>query len=137
MLNDAFESMKKTQYKRNEQKLKLIQINNKIEELKAVSEPNKLIRKELEKTIEQKRVIEEDIGRTDCDENENPATYTTNDLTVKRAINISKITLRFLQLLCENHNPNLQNALRVQLSEDGKQKTNSFNFCSFLSKNLE
>ena len=41
MLSDAFESMKKTQFKRNEQKLKLIQVNNKIEELRGISEPNK------------------------------------------------------------------------------------------------
>jgi hypothetical protein len=90
----------------------LIQVNNKIDELKSISEPTKQIRKELEKTIEQKRVIEEDIKATDCDDSENPAAYTTNDLTVKRALNNSKIILRFLQLLCENHNPNLQNALR-------------------------
>jgi hypothetical protein len=44
---------------------------------------------------------------TDVDENENPASYTTNDLTVFRALSNANVTLRFMQLLCENHNPNL------------------------------
>jgi hypothetical protein len=41
------------------------------------------------------------------DDTENPAAYTTNDLTVFRAISNAKVTMRFLQLLCENHNPSL------------------------------
>lgn len=64
------------------------------------------------KCKEQKRVLEEEIATTECNEDENPATYTTNKLTVKRAINNSQIVLRFMQLLCENHNLNLQNSLR-------------------------
>ena len=92
---------------------------------------------ERNKLIEQKRVTEEEFKATDMDENENPASYTTNELTVARSINNGKVILRFMQLLCENHNINLQNALRQQMNEDDKAKNNSFDFCSFLSRRLE
>ena len=46
--------------------------------------------------MEQKRILEEDIILTEYDQNENPAAYTTNELTVKRSIDDSKVILRFL-----------------------------------------
>jgi hypothetical protein len=80
---------------------------------------------ELNKSIESKRLLEEELLTTDFDENENPASYTTNELTVKRSIENSKVILRFLQLLCENHNPSLQNILREQLTDEGRTKSNT------------
>ena len=107
MLVEAIEFMKKTQVKRNELKLKLIQVNNRIEELNAIDVHTKVSKQELLKCKEQQRVLEEDIESTKLNENENPATYTTNKLTVRRACDNSSIILRFMQLLCENHNINL------------------------------
>ena len=42
-----------------------------------------------------------------------------------------------MQLLCEGHNINLQDALRQQTNEDGKSKLNSFDFTQFLAKTFE
>mmetsp|Transcript_11845 Transcript_11845/g.18241 ORF Transcript_11845/g.18241 Transcript_11845/m.18241 type:complete len:138 (-) Transcript_11845:2224-2637(-) len=137
MLLEAFESLDKSQAKRNELKSKLIQIEKRLADLEEIESPTKAQKVERNKTKELKRVIEEDIKTTELDENENPASYTTNELTVARAINNAKVILRFMQLLCENHNINLQNALRQQLNEDEKGKNNSFDFCSFLSRRLE
>lgn len=125
MLTEAFEYIRETQVKRNEQKLKLIGINKKIEEYEILSQKkskDKTIRKELNKLKDQKRVTEDDIKSTDQDDQENPAAYITNDLTVNRAIRNCVAVLKFLQLLCENHNHDLQDILREQINEDGKVK---------------
>ena len=54
------------------------------------------MRFELSKCKENKKIMEEDILTTDYDENENPAAYATNELTVRRSIEDSKVLLRFL-----------------------------------------
>lgn len=41
-------------------------------------------------------------------------------LTPARALRYLQRILRFMQLLCENHNLDLQNILREQVSRDGK-----------------
>ena len=43
-----------------------------------------------------KSACEDALKKTEYDENENPAAYTTNSLTVRRSINNSKVILRFL-----------------------------------------
>ena len=125
MLNESFESMRGHQTRRNELKNKLIQMDLRIEELSSLEVKTSLLTKELNKALESKRLLEEELVTTDFDENENPAAYTTNELTVRRSIDNTKIILRFLQLLCENHNPSSQNILREQLTEEGRTKSNS------------
>ena len=68
---------------------------------------------------------------------ENPATYTTDELTVARALRGVVRCMKLHQLFCENHNQTLQNTLRQQLNEDGKPKNNSFNFPTCYAKMLE
>lgn len=82
-------------------------------------------------------MIEKTLKTTEYNRDENPATYTTDELTVARAINNAKLCMRLHQLFCENHNPTLQDALRVQTNKDGSAKINSFDFPSYYSKVLE
>ena len=96
MLIEAVEFIKKTQTKRNELKLKLIQVNNKIDELKIIEKLSKTQKQDYLKIIDQKRLLIEEIASTDEDENENPATYTTNKITVRRSIDNTLVILRFL-----------------------------------------
>jgi hypothetical protein len=56
--------------------------------------------------LEQKRLLEDEIQRSDSDENENPNAYATNMYTVRRAIVNAFAVLKMMQQLCENHNPN-------------------------------
>ena len=84
------------QSRRNEVKNKLIQLDNRIEELNSLEVKTNLLNKELNKCVESKRLLEEELITTDFDDNENPAAYTTNELTVRRSIDNSKIILRFM-----------------------------------------
>jgi hypothetical protein len=52
-------------------------------------------------------MIEDDLKDTEWDMNENPASYTTDELTVARAIKDFFLCLKLHQLFCENHNLNL------------------------------
>lgn len=81
--------------------------------------------------------MEEDLKDTEYDPNENPATYTTDELTVARAVNDCFLCMKLHQLFCENHNLVLQNTLNSQCNEDGKIKQNSFDFPTFYAKMLE
>lgn len=112
MIIDAFDEIIRSQIKRNELKMKKIGLDKKIKELENLTVQTKQTKVELNKLKEQCRLNEEDIKSTDYDETENPAAYVTNELTVRRAITDGFSILRFMQLLCENHNPNLQNILR-------------------------
>ena len=49
------------------------------------------------------------------------------ELTLSRAIDNIKIVLRFIQLLCENHNHDLQISINNQKNSDGKQKMRQVN----------
>ena len=53
---------------------------------------------------ETKTILEDKIKKTTRNEEENPDFYTTNALTVKRAADLAYLILKFMQLLCENHN---------------------------------
>lgn len=57
-------------------------------------------------------MIEEDLLDTEYDRDENPANYTTDELTVARAIKNLQLCMKLHQLFCENHNLNLQNTIR-------------------------
>lgn len=119
--------------------LKKLKFTSELKELKKMSERQILSKQQMQdiKNIEKEiRVIEEDLSSTDMTD-ENSGSYTTNSLTTKRAESNARVILKVIQLLCENHNPNLQNILRQQIHEDNKQKLNSFDICSYLSKNLE
>jgi hypothetical protein len=82
----------------------------------------KKISKELNKLRSEVKIIDEELKETDFDEHENSANYTTDELTVARAINDMLYVLKFHQMLCENHNIILQNVIRVQNNIDGKMK---------------
>jgi hypothetical protein len=63
--------------------------------------------------------------------------YTTDELTIARAISNYRKGLKLHQLFCENHNIVLQNTLRQQCNPDGKPKQQSFDFPTYYSKMLE
>ena len=84
------------QSRRNEVKNKLIQLDNRIEELNSLEVKTNLLNKELNKCVESKRLLEEELITTNFDNNENPAAYTTSELSVRRSIDNSKIILRFM-----------------------------------------
>lgn len=48
-------------------------------------------------------------------------------LTFSRAIDNLTVLLRFTQLLCENHNLDLQKILCTQTDENGNRKTQQYN----------
>lgn len=63
--------------------------------------------------------------------------YETSDddvLTPQRALKYLQLIMRFLQLLCENHNLSLQNQLREQINIDGNVSGKSFDFVSQLAR---
>lgn len=83
----------------------------------------------------EKNLIEEDLKDTELmDEN---ISYTTDELTVTRAVHDVNLCLKLHQLFCENHNWTLQNVIRQQVNIDGKLKNTSFDFPSFYAKMLE
>ena len=71
---------------------------------------------------------------TEYNREEKPSSYTTDELTVARAINDAVLCMKLHQLFCENHNPVLQNTLRVQKNDDDKPKSNTVDFASFYAK---
>ena len=88
MIWDAFEVVKKTQYKRNSHKQKLLRLEKRIqdlEEMKSV-QVKKAIITDLAKCHADVKMIEDDLIDTEYDRDENPANYTTDELTVARAI---------------------------------------------------
>lgn len=59
--------------------------------------------------------------------------YETADeevLTPARALSYLQTIMRFLQLLCENHNLKLQNMLREQINIDDNVSGKTFDFVS-------
>lgn len=59
---------------------------------------------ELKKAMTDKKFLEEDLKETEYNVDENPSMYTTDELTVARAINDLQLCLKLHQLFCENHN---------------------------------
>ena len=98
---------------------------------------NKALRDELKKITADKQIMEDDLKDTEYDQDENPAMYTTDQLTVARALNDMFLCLKIMQLFCENHNPTLQDTLREQYGIDGRLKNNSIDFITNMSKIYE
>ena len=92
---------------------------------------------ELRKNKSEIVIIEDELKETEFNPHENPANYTTDELTVCRAINDMLYVLKFHQMLCENHNNVLQNVIRQQCNVDGKQKQQSYDFPTLYSKILD
>jgi len=78
--------------------------------------------------------LEEEIKDTEYVRDEN---RDAEELTVSRALENLTVMLRFIQLLCENHNPVLQRILSTQKSSDGKAKAKSVNLVSQMARMLE
>jgi|LauGreDrversion4_2_1035121.scaffolds.fasta_scaffold256831_1 hypothetical protein len=55
-------------------------------------------------------------------------------LTPARALRYLRRILRFMQLLCENHNLNLQNILREQTTIVGNVNSKTFDFVSLMAR---
>lgn len=121
--------------------MKQLQTEKRIEELKeaqadlkAAGKSQKGVAAELKRALQEMQTIQDELASTERHDDENPATYTTDELTVARAINDAIMCMKLHQLFCENHNPVLQNALRQQYTEDGKPKSNSVDFASYYAK---
>ena len=119
MLVECFDVIKRSQFKRNTKKSKINEIDQKIE-----YELNEDVQKKYE---EQRKVLEEDIKETEYIPDEDRVGET---LSISRAIDTINILLRFIQLLCENHNLALQQILNTQINEEGKNKR------EFLQENI-
>lgn len=57
-------------------------------------------------------------------------------LTPARALRYLQLILRFMQLLCENHNIHLQDQLREQYNIDGNQNGKTYDFISLIARML-
>ena len=78
--------------------------------------------------------MEEDIKDTEYVQDES---RDAEELTVSRALENMTVMLRFIQLLCENHNPVLQRILSTQRSTDGKAKAKTVSLVSQMARMLE
>ena len=85
MFQDAFEVVKKTQYKRNSHKQKLLRLERRIQDLEEMKSVQ-VKTANLAKCHADVKMIEDDLIDTEYDRDENPASYTTDELTVARAI---------------------------------------------------
>lgn len=140
MIDQAFAKIFSTQIKRNEDKMKQLQMQKRFDELEELSIANKKkkhVADEIKKLKLDLKMVQDDIAATEWDQTENPAMYTTDELTVARAIGDYKMGLKLHQLFCENHNIVLQNTLRQQNNPDGKPKQLSFDFPTYYSKMME
>ena len=104
MLAECFDLIKKTQVKRNNKYNKIVELDRQLEELEEDDEEN------MNKFEEQKRVLLDDIKDTEYISDEDRV---GEELSVSRAIDTITILLRFIQLLCENHNLHLQKILNT------------------------
>ena len=115
MLKKAFDKISSTQGKRNDARLRMITTKRKLEELqdmkereiKRLGKANKSTNLELKKTQAELKTIDDEIAVTEYNRDENPETYTTDELTVARAIRNAILIMKMHQLFCENHNPTL------------------------------
>lgn len=102
----CYELIKKSETKRNILMQKHYSINNKIEEMtELIGNPE---HQEIKKLEQQLMIVEEEMREMESQ-------YETADsevLTPQRALSYLQIILRYMQLLCENHNLDLQNMLR-------------------------
>ena len=114
MMNECFEVIKKKSIKRNTKMSKINIISIQLEELDEHDE-------EYAKLMDQKKLDEELIKDTEYIDDEERIGET---LTFSRAIDNMQVLLRFTQLLCENHNLDLQRILCEQFDANGLRKFN-------------
>ena len=97
-INQCYELIKKSETKRNILMQKHYSITNKIEEMtELIGDPENT---EIKKLEQQLMIVVEEMR-------EQESQYETADtevLTPTRALSYLQIVLRFMQLLCENHN---------------------------------
>lgn len=98
--------MKKNQIKRNVKCAKIIGIDFTLQEMldRHVEEDDE----ELCKLQEQRKALEDEIKDTEFIQDE---LRDGEEMTLSRAIENIRVILRFLQLLCENHNIHMQKML--------------------------
>mmetsp|Transcript_11850 Transcript_11850/g.18267 ORF Transcript_11850/g.18267 Transcript_11850/m.18267 type:complete len:94 (+) Transcript_11850:1896-2177(+) len=92
--------------------MKMIQTQKRIDELNdllkvTTGHQRKKNNDELKKMNLDLKLMQEDLKETEYDPDENPAMYTTDELTVARALNDCRLCLKLHQLFCENHNQTL------------------------------
>ena len=80
------------------------------------------------------KVFEEEIKDTEYAPAENRE---GEEPTFSRSLDNLVVILRFVQLLCENHNLNLQNALCEQRNAEGKIISKSVNIVSQMARMFE
>ena len=84
--------------------------------------------------MDQKKLDEELIKDTEYIDDEERVGET---LTFSRAIDNLIVLLRFVQLLCENHNNDLQNILCCQVDKYGKKKSVQYNIVQNMARMFE
>ena len=89
---------------------------------------------EYQKLLDQKKLDEEQIKDTEYIEDEDRLGETT---TFSRSLDNLKILLRFLQLLCENHNLYLQQVLCEQKDPGNIMKMKQVNIVSLSARMFE
>lgn len=95
-----------------------------------MDEEDEDVQEMIQKLRDQRRGLEEEIKDTEyiADENRD-----AEELTLSRAIENLILMLRFIQLLAENHNLNLQKTLNDQKSPEEKTKPKSVNLVVVLA----
>ena len=88
MLEEAFSFIKSSQAHRNESQKEMYLIESKIDNLQRITNPvnPKQTKRDLDKANETKMMLNHALKLTEVDENENPASYGSNQLTVRRAL---------------------------------------------------
>ena len=117
MTCECFEVIKKKAVKRN---AKMGRIKFLEEQLELLDEDDE----DYQKLMGQKKLDEELIKDTDYINDEERIGET---LTFSRAIDNMYVLLRFTQLLCENHNLDLQKILCTQVDTFGRAKPQQYN----------
>lgn len=127
LMCECFELIKKKSIKRNQKMSKIILLDLQLEALAENDE-------EHQKLMDQKKLDEDLIKDTEYIDDEERVGET---LTFSRAIDNLQILLRFTQLLCENHNLDLQNILCVQTDQNGRRKNKQYNLIQNLARMFE
>lgn len=89
---------------------------------------------DLMKLEEQRKALEDEIKDTEFIDDE---LRDGEEMTLSRAISNITVILRFLQLLCENHNIHMQKMLCVQTNIEGRPKPKSINIVNQMARIIE
>lgn len=99
-----------------------------------MNEEDRLDDEDYQKYTDQKRGLEDEIKDTDYISDE---LRDGEEMTLSRAIENIRVILRFLQLLCENHNIHLQKILCCQINSENRPKSKSVNIVQSLARIFE